>query len=91
MGVPFFYPYRHRLLPALRPAALLVNREFTAEIMPLAEAIGLVVTTLAGMGLGASSLRQLAFSNCFEHLRYVALLRCRSLAGFVGLSACCRG
>ncbi len=74
VGLAFVYLYGYRLLLALGIATLLVTWQFTADMMPLAEAIGLVMATLAGVGLGAWALRQFGFSPRFERLRDVALL-----------------
>jgi signal transduction histidine kinase len=74
VGLAFIYLYGHRLLPALAIATILVTWQFTGEMVPLMEAIGVVIATLAGIGLGAWSLRRFDFSPRFERLRDAGLL-----------------
>ncbi len=74
VGLTFVYLYGYRLLPALGIAVSLVTWQFTSTMMPLAEALGIIVATLAGVALGAHGLRRFRFSPGFERLRDVWLL-----------------
>jgi two-component system NtrC family sensor kinase len=74
VGLAFVYVYGYRLLPALGIAASLVTWQFTGAVMPLPEALGIVVATLAGVALGTHGLRRFGFSARFERLRDVWLL-----------------
>jgi signal transduction histidine kinase len=74
VGLAFVYVYGYRLLPALGIAASLVTWQLTGAVMPLPEALGIVVATLAGVALGTHGLRRFGFSARFERLRDVWLL-----------------
>ena len=74
VGLAFVFVYGYRLLPALGIAAALVTWQFTSAMMPLAEALGIVVATLAGVALGAHGLHRFGFSARFERLSDVWLL-----------------
>jgi signal transduction histidine kinase len=74
VGLAFIYLYGHRLLPALGIATVVVTWQFTGEMMPLTESVGVVIATLTGVGLGAWGLRRFDFSPGFERLRDVGVL-----------------
>jgi len=74
VGLAFVYIYGYRLLPALGIAVSLVTWQFTSVMMPLPEALGIVVATLAGVALGTFGLRRFGFSARFDRLRDVWLL-----------------
>jgi two-component system NtrC family sensor kinase len=74
VGLAFIYLYGYRLLPALGLATALVVWRLSGEMMQLSEAVGVVLATLSGVGLGAYALRRLGFSARIERVRDVALL-----------------
>ncbi|MEE4638235.1 MAG: ATP-binding protein [Wenzhouxiangella sp.] len=74
VGLAFVYLYGYRLLPALGLATALVLWRLSGEMMRVSEALGVVLATLAGVGLGAYALRRLGFSAGIERVRDVVLL-----------------
>jgi signal transduction histidine kinase len=74
VGLAFVYLYGLRLLPAVGIAAALVTWQHTGSMMPLPEAIGTVIATMAGVAVAAQTLRHLGFSPRFERLRDAGLL-----------------
>ncbi|MGF1613675.1 MAG: ATP-binding protein [Gammaproteobacteria bacterium] len=74
VGLAFVYLYGYHLLPALGVAAALVSWQFTATIVPILEAIGIIFATMAGAALGAYALHRFEFSARLERLHDVWLL-----------------
>ncbi|TVP83712.1 MAG: histidine kinase [Thioalkalivibrio sp.] len=87
VGLAFTYLYGYRMLPALGIATGLILWQFTEDAMPLVEATGVVLATMAGVGLGAWALRRFGFSPGFERLRDVLLLLVVGALAASGLAA----
>ncbi len=87
VGLAFIYLYGYRLLPALGIATALIMWQFAGDDVPLSESIGVVVATMAGVGLGAWALRRFGFSPRFESLRDVLLLLLVGALAASGLAA----
>lgn len=87
IGLAFTYLYGYRMLPALGIATALILWQFTDDGMPLAEAAGVVLATMTGVGLGAWALWRFGFSPRFERLRDVLLLLLVGALAASGLAA----
>ncbi len=87
VGLAFVYLYGYRLLPALGIATALIIWQFAGDEVPLMEGVGVVLATMAGVGVGAWALRRSGFSPGFERLRDVLLLLLVGALAASGLAA----
>ncbi|ANB03672.1 histidine kinase [Ectothiorhodospira sp. BSL-9] len=87
VGLAFVFLYGYWMLPAVGIAAALITWQFTLEVVPPLEAVGIVAATLMGVALGGHLLRRLIMRPRLDRLRDVWLFLSVGAVASSGLAA----